>query len=252
MGYFHIIALYVIISNMKEILKLDKVSVNYLNKKALEDITVEFRDQKIYALVGKSGSGKTTLAKAVAGILPYEGEITLNGIRPDKKKHRIALVPQNHGLIPWKTVADNITLPLKLRGIYDKEALMSVAEELGITELLSAWPNHISGGEQQRAAMARAFLAKPHVLILDEAFSALDAITKEDAHKTFLKVYTKHKVTTLLITHDVEEALTLSQTVVVLKEGRLKEIFDNPLWAKDKEENISEFLQLQHRIKEAL
>ncbi|MDO4542286.1 MAG: ABC transporter ATP-binding protein [Bacillota bacterium] len=237
---------------MKDMLKLDKVSVNYENKAAIKNLSLELQGDRVYALVGKSGSGKTTLAKAVAGILPYGGAITLNGEKLDAQKHRIALVPQNHGLIPWKTVAENIALPLKERKVYDAAAFKTVAEELGISHLLKAWPNHISGGEQQRVAMARGFLARPHVLILDEAFSALDAITKEEAHNTFLKVFDRHRVTTLLITHDVEEAIALGHTLVVLGDGEITKVFANPCRGMDRDEDYSAFLALRRRIKEAL
>lgn len=237
---------------MKAMVKLKDLRVKYENKEALKDVNWEFRENSVYAVVGKSGSGKTTLAKAVAGILPFTGSITLGDEYLNPKIHRIALVPQNHGLIPWKTVADNITLPLKLRGVYRENVFATVTKELGIDHLLQAWPNHISGGEQQRVAMARAFLAQPHVLILDEAFSALDAITKDEAHQVFLQAYSSHRVTTLLITHDVEEALTLSHHVLVLKDGVIAADFDNPFHGRKKEECYGEFFSLCNSVKEAL
>lgn len=237
---------------MKNILKLSRVSVQYKNKIALNSINAEFPAPGICAIVGKSGSGKTTLAKAIAGILPYEGEITLNGEKPDPRRHRIALVPQNLGLIPWKTVAENIALPLKLRQVYNEADLQAITQELGIGHLLKAWPNHLSGGEQQRVAMARAFLAQPHILLLDEAFSALDAITKDEAHQTFLRACGKRRVTTLIITHDVAEALTLAPTIVVLKAGNIAQTLDNPFWGQAREADFPAYLALERRIKEAL
>lgn len=237
---------------MKDMLELKDLRVKYDNKEALNGITWKFQENSVYGVVGKSGSGKTTLAKAVAGILPFSGSVTLGDENLNPKVHRIALVPQNHGLIPWKTVADNITLPLKLRGVYREEAFVSVTKELGIDHLLQAWPNHISGGEQQRVAMARAFLAQPHVLILDEAFSALDSITKDEAHQVFLQAYGSYRVTTLLITHDVEEALALSHHVLVLKEGAISAAFENPFRDRKKEECYGDFLSLCSSVKEAL
>ncbi|MEG2406644.1 MAG: ATP-binding cassette domain-containing protein, partial [Clostridiales bacterium] len=158
-------------------LSLQNLTVSYKNYTALNGISIDFYPNRIYGILGKSGSGKTTLTKAIATILPFQGDILINEEKIDCHKHSIALVPQNHGLIPWKTVKENIAFPLKMRKIYDEKALFTIGEELGINKLMNKYPNHISGGEQQRVSMARGFLSKPHVLLLDEAFSALDAIT---------------------------------------------------------------------------
>jgi len=214
-------------------LELQNITAGYKKTAVLNNLNTTCAKNKVYALIGKSGCGKTTLFKAICGFIPHEGQIFLNGAPLDIKKQRIALLPQKNSLVKWQTLRQNIMLPLKLRGAFAPSLFNSITRELGITKLLDKYPNHVSGGERQRAAVARAFLACPDLLLLDEPFSALDINTKEDVHKLFLKVLQNRRVTTLLITHDIAEALYLAEKILVLKDGGITACVDNPLFGQE-------------------
>ncbi|MEE0777226.1 MAG: ATP-binding cassette domain-containing protein, partial [Bacillota bacterium] len=211
-------------------------SVSYGKQNIIEALSFGFAEKAVNAVVGKSGSGKSTLIKAVASILPHGGQVLWNDAPLDPQEHRVALVPQSNGLIPWKTVGENIALPFKLRGKFDPKAMEDLCEELGIGSLLNQYPRHISGGQCQRAAMARAFLTNPHVLLLDEAFGALDAITRDEAHRVFLDTFRRHPITTVMVTHDIREALTLGRYLLIFRDGAIAEVLENPLWASEDRE----------------
>ena len=233
-------------------LNLQNVSVGYDEKALLKNISINFAENTIYALLGKSGSGKSTLLKGISHILPHTGEITLKGAPLNVKQHRLALVPQKNALVKWQTVRQNILLPHKLRKEAAPANIEALCAELGIEHLLEAYPGHISGGEQQRAAIATALLFQPDILLLDEAFSALDAITKDEVHTAFLNAITKHKVTTIFVTHDIDEALYLAENIIILKNGGLHEILENPLFGKPKQQNALAYSQSHARIKDLI
>ena len=218
---------------------LENVDVVYGKKDVLTGINLAFAKEKTYAIIGKSGAGKSTLLHAIAGIKSFTGRITLDGEILDRSKHRIALVPQKSSLIPWKTVRQNIYLPASLR--VDSETtladkIMNLAGELGISDLLGKYTNHLSGGEQQRVAIARALLFDPDILLLDEAFSALDAITKSEVQLTFFNAISKRSINTILVTHDIDEALYLAEEIYVMKDGNCtKSIGQNTLFGREKE-----------------
>jgi len=236
------------------LLSLENISAAYGKKTVINELNLEFSKDRIYAIIGKSGSGKSTLLNVLAGIKPYAGSITLNGETLDSGKHRIALVPQKGSLIPWKTVRQNICLPAFLRKSTDSELtgkLEKLTDELGISTLLDKYPNHISGGEQQRVAVARALLFSPDLLLLDEAFSALDAITKSEVQQVFFTAISKRSVNTILVTHDINEALYLAEEIFVMKDGKCtKSIEQNDLFGREKEQFPLEYNEAACLLKE--
>lgn len=237
-------------------LLLENVSVAYGKKEVLNGLDLKFDENKIYAIIGKSGVGKSTLLHAIAGIRPFSGHIKLDGEALDRKKHRIALVPQRNSLIPWKTVRKNIYMPALLRKktyapLSDK--LEKLTEELGISTLLDKYTNHISGGEQQRVAIARALLFEPDLLLLDEAFSALDAITKSEAQQIFFSAISKRGVKTVMVTHDINEALYMAEEIYVMKDGKCeKAIGNNSLFGREKERFPSEYNEIACLLRERI
>lgn len=176
----------------------------------------------IYTVIGPSGSGKSTLLRAIAGLLPgYEGELLYNGESVHGKGTLVGLVPQNYGLLPWKTVRENIRIAMKITapggGKAEREArIVRWLEAMGIAGLADRYPLSLSGGQQQRVAIARAFAIEPALLLLDEPFSALDAMTRESLQRLFLDNWREHPATALFVTHDVEEAILLGQQIVIM------------------------------------
>ncbi len=205
---------------------------------ALEDLSLEVPKGGTCAIIGPSGCGKSTLLRILAGIASnYEGEVSVAGASVDPKALSIGFIPQNYGLLPWKTVRDNIRLSWKVKHpespVPPEEK--SMLARLGVdAELLSRFPRELSGGQQQRASLARAFLLRPDVLLMDEPFSALDAITREEMQEVFFELWRAQAVTAVIVTHDIEEALYLGQSVVVLSPapGSVSAVLDNPYFAR--------------------
>jgi NitT/TauT family transport system ATP-binding protein len=190
----------------------------------------------IYTVIGPSGSGKSTMLRAIAGLLPgYGGELLFNGESVHGRNTLIGLVPQNYGLLPWKTVRDNIRVAMKITRAAggskeEREAQITYwLTSMGIADLADRYPLSLSGGQQQRVAIARAFAIRPTILLLDEPFSALDAITREALQQLFLDNWRAHPATTLFVTHDVEEAILLGQKIIMMAPAAQDspEILDN-------------------------
>ena len=220
---------------------------------ALENIDLHVPRGETCAVIGPSGCGKSTLLRVLAGIVSdYEGKVLVAGGPVNPKRSVVGFIPQNYGLLPWKTVRDNIRLSWRVKHPEtptppDEEKLLA---RLGLgAELLSRFPRELSGGQQQRASLARAFLLCPNILLMDEPFSALDAITREEMQEAFFELWRAQAVTTVLVTHYVEEALYLGQTVVVLSPapGRVRAVMKNPLFAC--RENSEAFAREKARLR---
>jgi len=173
---------------------------------------------KILTLVGPSGCGKTTLLKAASGLLaPGQKGLTWSGEVEGQNPAATAIIFQDLGLLPWKTVEQNVGLPLKWRGIPDRhDRVKELLEEFGLTAAARAYPSKLSGGMAQRAAIARALALRPSLLLMDEPFSALDALTREKAQQTLWELWRHHGPTVVLVTHSIDEALALGHSVAVL------------------------------------
>ncbi len=205
---------------------------------ALDGINLRMASGDIYTFIGPSGCGKSTLLYVLSGILrEYTGKVTIDGHAIDPKTQRIGLILQNYGLLPWKNVYQNITLGIRIKN--GQELLddygQYILEQLGIESLLDRYPKELSGGQQQRVAIARAFILQPDLLLMDEPFSALDAISREELQDLFLKIWKENNVTTAFITHSVDEALYLGSKIVVFSAapGRILEVVDNPCFRLD-------------------
>ena len=191
--------------------------VRGLNRKfgdriVLDGLDLDIAHGEFIALIGRSGSGKSTLLRALAGL---DQEVTgqLSAAGP------VSVAFQEPRLVPWKRVLANVALGLR---VADPQASARTAlDEVGLAERASAWPGTLSGGEAQRASLARALVRDPRLLLLDEPFSALDALTRITMHQLVLSLWTRHQPAVLLVTHDVDEALALADRVLVLGEGRI-------------------------------
>lgn len=206
---------------------------------ALGGLNLQVKKGDICAIIGPSGCGKSTLLQVICGLLQSDtGKILVHGGAPDPKKNRIGFIPQQYGLLDWATVYENAVLGLKIKGDSlkeEKERISSLLSFLGLTALEKKYPRQLSGGEQQRVAIARAFLLHPEILLMDEAFSALDAINREKMQSLFLDLWKKQGVTTIFVTHSVEEAIAVGQRIAIMtpSPGRIAAEVENPLFGKE-------------------
>ncbi|MCM0761595.1 MULTISPECIES: ABC transporter ATP-binding protein [Sporomusa] len=243
-------------------IRIKNLSVAYedrnSNNMALKDITLELAAGETCAIIGPSGCGKSTLLKVLAGIIKkFEGTVEINGqaVRPQKQK--IGFIPQNYGLLPWKTIYENIRLGVKIKNKQasdNEQNQAAMVQLLGLGGLEHRYPGELSGGQQQRVALARAFLLQPDLLLMDEPFSALDAMTREEIQNVFLQVWRKHSVSTILVTHHVEEAVYLGRKIVILSAtpGRVSKIIDNPLFGIEGVRNQQDFFQLSIELRKMI
>ena len=211
---------------------LDQVHLSFADNvrtlPVLEDVSLQVGAGASCAVIGPSGCGKTSLLFLLAGLLePTAGRVRV------ADRSRTGVILQHYGLLPWKSVAANIGLGLRLQGA-DRERTRARVSELLVEMDLAAFADHfpgqLSGGMQQRVALARALATGPQLLLMDEPLSALDALTRERLQHTILDVWQRHRVAMVLVTHSIEEAAFLGQTVVVLTDrpARVAAVVENP------------------------
>ena len=192
---------------------------------ALRDINLQVRQGEFICVIGHSGCGKSTLLNMVSGFLqPSSGAVTLRGVPIERPGPDRMVVFQNYSLLPWKTVEQNVELAVKaarpeLAAGARAQVVDHHLEMVGLQEARQKRPAQISGGMRQRVAIARALAVQPEVLVLDEPFGALDAITKEELQEELLAIWREHKPTVLMITHDIDEALFLADRIVMMTNG---------------------------------
>jgi NitT/TauT family transport system ATP-binding protein len=190
---------------------------------ALDRMDLEVERGEVVALIGPNGCGKSTFLRVVAGLLaPERGSVTLDNRRIAGPDPRIGLVFQEPRLLPWRSVADNVTYPLELAGWSRErrnERLRELLDLVGLTASAEVRPVHLSGGMRQRAAIARALALSPELLLLDEPFSALDALTRERFNLELLDLWEKTRTTIVVVTHSIPEAILLADRVVVMTPG---------------------------------
>jgi len=212
---------------------LKNVDVFYGTTQVLNNLSLEFQDHITTALIGPSGSGKSTLIQLVNGMVrPKLGSVEVFGeaINYDELpslRRKIGYAVQGTGLFPHLSIQENITLLAKLEA-WDQKRIESRTDEL--VELVELWPHllsrypyELSGGQRQRVGLCRAMMLNPHILLLDEAFGALDPITRSEIHEEFLRVQKAMDRTVILVTHDLREAMKLAKRIVILNEGRVEQ-----------------------------
>ena len=203
---------------MKNILEVKNLSYSFGNNPILKDINIHVNENEIVAIVGSSGVGKSTLFNLIAGVLKKQtGEITING--SDDYIGKVAYMLQKDLLFEHKTIINNVILPLIIAKVNKKKALEEgnkILKQFNLDKYANKYPQQLSGGMRQRVALIRTYMFKRKIFLLDEAFSALDAITKKELHKWYLDLKKEFYLTTLLITHDIEEAVFLSDRIYIL------------------------------------
>ncbi len=201
-------------------LEVRNISKSFDGKPVLSDISIELDQGELVCLLGVSGGGKTTLFNIISGLLkPDHGEVLLNGKNITGRPGHISYMLQKDLLLPYRTIEDNVSLPLLLKGTSKKEARLHVAplfSKFGLDETQKKYPSQLSGGMRQRAALLRTYMFSQDVALLDEPFSALDTLTKTSMHRWYLDVMQDIRLSTLFITHDIDEAILLSDRIYLL------------------------------------
>ena len=226
---------------MKDFIKLENVTVEYYGSKgskvlAVKDVSFSISEREFVSIVGPSGCGKSTLLKAIAGlILPTKGKIYINGRLVTGPQPGIGMAFQNPNLLPWRTALKNVLLPIEILGKDIKEYTQRAIELfrlVGLEGFENKYPWELSGGMQQRVSLIRALIHDPQILLLDEPFGALDALTREELNMVLQRLWMSERKTVVFVTHDIPEAVLLSDRVIVLsaRPGRVvhEEIIDLP------------------------
>jgi NitT/TauT family transport system ATP-binding protein len=199
---------------------------------ALRNINLTVHDGEFVAIIGRSGCGKSTLLRLIAGLLmPSGGEVAVADTRVTKPRRDIAMMFQRPALLPWRSVLDNVLLPVEMFG-WRRAEHRARAEQLldmvGLTDFHKRQPHELSGGMQQRVALCRALIQQPKVMLMDEPFSALDALTREELSTELQRIHMELGATTVFVTHSIDEAVLLADRVLVLspRPGRLRRIVE--------------------------
>lgn len=238
---------------------IKNISVSFGATEVLKQINLSIKNGEIYSVIGPSGCGKSSLLHALCHIVqPYEGEILLDEEALNPKKHKIAFVPQHYGLLDWLRVDKNILLPQDIRKEKDTADFHShyqnILDGLDLNNLKKRYPRELSGGQRQRVALARAFVQGPDILLMDEPFSALDALTAENSQELFLNLWKKNKTTTVFTTHNVFEAVKMGKYIVLFSQapGQIVKIIENPLYQEGTLKDEQEFIRFTQELKEEI
>ncbi len=199
---------------------------------ALRGIDLDVADGEFVAVLGRSGCGKSTLLRLVAGLLPVTaGEVTVAGTRVTRPRPDVAMLFQKPALLPWRTVLDNVLLPVEIFGwkrAKHRDRARQLLEMAGLGGFEKRLPHELSGGMQQRVSLCRSLIGEPRVMLMDEPFSALDALTREELSGELQRVHMETSATVVFVTHSIDEAVLLADRVVVLspRPGRIRSIVD--------------------------
>lgn len=243
-----------------EKLTAKNITVSYEGENVIEDINIHLDEGEIVSLIGVSGSGKTTLFNILSGIaLPDSGQVLLDGEDVTGKTGKMSYMLQKDLLLPHYTVLDNVALPLIIAGEKKKLAREKALEHFsffGLEGTEEKYPHQLSGGMRQRAAFLRTYLASKGVALLDEPFSALDTITKTAVHQWYLDIMKEIKLSTIIVTHDIDEAILLSDRIYILsgKPGKISDeiIIDLPKPRNNSLTMEEEFLTYKRKIVEKI
>ncbi len=238
-------------------LQLKNVNKAYGNLTVLENLSLEVEKGEFVAIVGPSGCGKSTALRMLAGLeQPTTGEVSADGTVIKEPNSNRVMIFQEHALYPWRTIEDNVGLGLELANVSKKERhgrIHKVLEKVGLENFKTYYPHQLSGGMKQRASIARALVLDPEVLLLDEPYGALDAITRLTMQNELIRLWEGSNQTMVLITHDIDEALYLADRVFVLssRPGKIvKEVRNDMLRPRDR--NSTHFVKLRQEIMDSL
>lgn len=217
---------------MRPILTAEELQVVFHSEdsrlEALQEASFDVQPKEFLCIIGPSGCGKSTLLRVLGGLVkPTRGRVLLDGQPLTGPQHRIGFVFQQHNLMPWRTALDNVSLPLELQHVQRQRAKTRAREMLGLVglqEFANLLPRELSGGMRQRVALARELVCDPDVLLLDEPFGALDALTREQMNWELLRIWSARQKTVIMVTHSIQEAVYLSDRVLTMssRPGRIE------------------------------
>ncbi len=224
---------------MKEILRIEGLTKSYSSQnggsEVLRGLDLTVRENEFICILGPSGCGKSTLLRCIAGFEPYEGSVFCNGkLVRAPSTDRIMVFQDYNQLFPWKTVEGNICYPLRLKGVRDKkkqqEICTEVLRKVGLERYRAYYPHELSGGMKQRVAIAKALALHPEIILMDEPFAALDAITRNRLQRELNRISAEEKITVIFITHNIQEAITLGTRLILMgRSGQIVLNEENPL-----------------------
>ncbi|ADO76463.1 ABC transporter ATP-binding protein [Halanaerobium praevalens] len=234
-------------------IKVNDLSFAYEKEKVLKNINFELEKGESLAIIGSSGCGKTTLLYLLAGLeKSTRGKILINSQPLTEIRAKSGVILQDYGLFPWKSVYHNLALGLKIRGINKnkiKTKVNFVLKKLKIFKFKDKYPAELSGGQKQRVAVGRSLILEPDLLLMDEPFSALDALTREEMQNLILKIHQQEDLTFVLVTHDIREAAFLGKKIAVIKAGKIVKILENPYFGEKNLREKQEFFNLQKKLR---
>ena len=240
-----------------ELLELQNVSFSYQDKEILRDVNLLIKHGEFVTILGPSGSGKSTLFQLIGGLqTPQNGSIILEGKNITGNRGHISYMPQTPSLLPWRSIIQNVVLGQELQGKKEYEMADDMLRKAGLIEYRNAFPHELSGGMKQRVAFIRALLSPQPIICLDEPFSALDELTRQEMQSWLLTIWEQYKKTIIFVTHNIEEALYLSDRILVLSDrpARMKQEVVVPFLRPRKEAILFSdvFLQYKKMIHESL
>lgn len=210
---------------MNSVIRLDNICKTYGEKQVLKNINFDIQEGEFVSFVGESGGGKTTLLRLISGLeKPTSGQISVNNKSLTDKNEIARVMFQDSRLLPWMTVIDNVIFGSKNKDV--NAYALTLLEKVELGDKSTSYPQQLSGGQKQRVALARALMSRPKILLLDEPLGALDALTRLKMQRLIAKIVEESNLTTILITHDVQEAVQLGDRVVAVKDGHLGLIID--------------------------
>tara|TARA_B100000686_G_scaffold122548_1_gene129800 strand:- start:2812 stop:3561 length:750 start_codon:yes stop_codon:yes gene_type:complete len=241
------------------IAEFKNVSFGYVSSsQVLDNFSWQVNSSESWSIIGPSGCGKTTLIYLLTGLLfPSKGTIEIEGTHLKGPRETTGLVLQDRGLLPWATVSQNIALGLQIRNFEKKQIDQKIElwlSKLGIEDLGSRYPNQISGGQRQRVALARTLVLDPDLLLMDEPFTGLDAITRESLYGVSLDLGITNGLSSIIITHDINEALRLSKNILVVSNNASNKptIIQNPSGGLPEYPETKEFQNMKIKLTEAI
>lgn len=234
-------------------LVLEDISISFNGKTIIKNFTAHINQGEFISIIGPSGSGKSTLFNIIGGLLtPDKGHVLMDKQSIVNKTGHISYMPQQPSLFPWRTILDNALLGQELTGKKDIEKAKQMLTTAGLENVINSYPHELSGGMKQRVAFIRALLSPQSLICLDEPFSALDEFTRLDMQKWLLEMWKNHDKSILFITHDIEEALFLSDKIIILstQPAQIKDIFHVP-FKRPRDESLilsNKFLEAKRQL----